>query len=452
MNRFKTAGFTALTHLVRLFVMLFILKQIALVYGPEGLGFLGNYMSLMTIAASLAGGGVVSGVIKYVSQFKGRIFRQLNFVGSAFVYSMSVALLTFISGFLLIKPLTDFVFLNSNGKAFIGFFLLAQIIIAFNNFFLAVVNGFQRTDLYAYFMITGHILALLIAWFFIKDGYLWGAIIAVTGPAVLPVVPIFLYGGRQFFTRFLLRSQADIKTNPRPPKRRYPILHLIKRFIKYPSLVADSRLLSGFSLMLLVSAICFPVVEIIIRNMLIDYAGLGAAGFWQAITRLSAAYMSFYSLFLMFYFVPLISAANDRQTIIKEVKKNLLFVIILFSLMMFCFSLLRYQVVEFVFSKEFTQMTSLFVLQMAGDFFRCIGWVIGFVVVARAMTKWYVLSEIAQGMLFIGLSSVELAYAAQVKSIVLAYVATCVVYCFVSLVAFYYWVSIKPVKLNQIEG
>ena len=124
MKQIKTASLTALSHFTRLLVMLLILKQIALVYGPEGLGFLGNYMSLMTIAGSLAGGGVFSGIIKYISEYNGRPFRQMSFVGSAFLYSLLIALFTLVVGCVFIKPLTQLIFLSIDGKAYIYFFLV----------------------------------------------------------------------------------------------------------------------------------------------------------------------------------------------------------------------------------------------------------------------------------------------------------------------------------------
>lgn len=51
----------------------------------------------------------------------------------------------------------------------------------------------------------------------------------------------------------------------------------------YPS--EDFRRLRSYTFMLLASAVAFPIVEILIRQSLIDNSGYREAGLWQAATR-----------------------------------------------------------------------------------------------------------------------------------------------------------------------
>lgn len=315
MQQLKVAILTASSHLSRLLVNLYIIKQIALTQGPEGLGLLGNFMTLITIAGTLAGGGIASGTIKYISEYAGSIYKQLGFAGSAFFYTAISALLTLSLGLLFIKQLTMYVFLNQDYRIYIFFFLVAQIFISFNNYTYGLLNGFRNNSTYTVLVVVGSLLAAVLAWYMIPRYGVWGAVVAVTAPNLCPFIPIAYYG---LTGRFL-------------------------RHLRFYSIKQDSFLLSKFSLMLLFSTICFPIIEMYIRNKIIYSVNIETAGLWQAITKLSAAYLSFYSLFLSFYFVPMVSPKQSSVNIIRHVNKMLFFIGSLFLVMMLFFSFLKIQ-------------------------------------------------------------------------------------------------------------
>ncbi|KTD18952.1 O-antigen translocase [Legionella jordanis] len=421
MQQLKVAGLTALSHLSKLLVNLFIIKQIAVTQGPEGLGLLGNFMTLVVIAGTLAGGGISSGIIKYISEFTGSLDRQRSFAGSAFVYTAAFSLFVLLIGLLCIRPFSKYIFLSSSYFPYLIAFLVAQIFVAFNNFAYGLMNGHRRNSLYALVTIVGNLIAWFVASYSIDHFGQWGAIIAIVAPAVCPFLPAAMVAVSQ------------------------PSLHRLK----FHSTRKDSVLLSRFSLMLLFSTICFPLVEMHVRNALIFNVSIDAAGYWQAITKLSSAYLSFYSLFLSFYFVPIISAETDRGKLVKETKKMLLFVAALFIVMFTVFLSLKSFVIELVLSDKFIAISQLFVLQMIGDFFRVLGWVIGFIVVAKALTKLFILGEILQGGLFVLLSSFELQRTGELQAVIIAYVETCVSYCIIALAAFYYIFLRKKFRLAQ---
>lgn len=412
MKEFKIACLIALSHLSKLLVHLFILKQIAVIHGPKGLGFLGNFMTLIALASTLAGGGIVSGIIKYISEYTGSIERQCDFIGSAFVYTIASSLVVLILGVCFVNSLTDYVFLNREFKGFIYFFLVVQIFIAANNFAFGVSNGYRKTGAYAIFVIGGNIIAFAIAYYAIPHYGFWGAIISIASPAFFAFIPLVI------FTK-IKRIQ-------------------LRKYIQFQSLVHDSKLLSKYSLMLICSAICFPVVEMIIRNMIVQKLNLSDAGYWQAITRFSSSYLSFYSLLLSFYFVPLISASDDKKFIFEQVKKMILFILLLFIPMMGTFCILKNEMIQFIFSADFLPVADLCLLQMIGDLFRVVGWVIGFVIVAKALSGLYILSEIFQAAIFIVLSYLELSYSNGLEGVVFAYMSTCILYCLLSFMFFYY--------------
>ncbi|CEK10258.1 O-antigen translocase [Legionella hackeliae] len=423
MQQFKVAILTAVSHLSRLLVNLFIIKQIALTQGPEGLGLLGNFMTLVTIAGTLAGGGITAGIIKYISEYRGSPDKQLRFATSAFFYTGICALLTLGIGLILSKQLTAYIFLNSEYRIYIYFFLIAQVFISLNNFAYGLLNGFRHNTAYAVLVVLGNLFAVALASYMIPNYGFRGAVVAITAPILCPFIPAIYYA----------------------------LSKRIWRYLRFDSIKQDGLLLSKFSLMLLFSTVCFPIVEMSIRNKIIYLLGIEAAGFWQAITKLSAAYLSFYSLFLSFYFVPIVSPKQENASIVREVNKMILFIGSLFLSMMLFFFFCRNFVITMVYTDKFLSMSHLFLLQMLGDFFRVIGWVVGFVVVAKAATKLYIVGEIIQGALFILLCSVELHYSASLSAVVLSYVCTAFLYCVIVLAVFYYFYrSKRPTLVMEI--
>jgi O-antigen/teichoic acid export membrane protein len=418
-HHFKVASLTALSHLSKLLVNFFIIKQIALTQGPEGLGLLGNFMTLVSIAGCLAGGGITSGVIKYIAEYSDTRLKQISFAGSALIYTTVSTLAILLLGLLFIQPITHYIFLSNTYGIYICFFLFAQILVAFNNLSYGLLNGFKKNYLYALLTIIGNLIALGVAWYSIKFHGQGGAIIAILAPVVCPFLPICVYAVSKSFR----------------PK------------IQFSSLRNDSLLLSKFSLMLLFSTICFPLVEMHVRNTIILQLGIEAAGFWQAITKLSTAYLSFYSLFLTFYFVPIISSESTSSQILRETRKMVVFIIGLFAIMFALFVCLETPIIKLVLTEKFLVIHRLFLLQMIGDFFRVIGWIVGFIVVAKAVTPLYILGEIVQGGLFILLSTIELHYTPNLYGIEYAYIASCFLYCLMSFSAFFYCFRNKSTHL-----
>ena len=79
--------------------------------------------------------------------------------------------------------------------------------------------------------------------------------------------------------------------------------------------------------------------------------------------------------------------------------------------LLFCISVIyigRDFFIRLFFTREFMGMSSLFEFQLLGDLIRMCGWVLGYVLIAKAMTKTYIFMELVNlfnavvlGMVFI---------------------------------------------------
>jgi PST family polysaccharide transporter len=101
------------------------------------------------------------------------------------------------------------------------------------------------------------------------------------------------------------------------------------------------------------------------------------------------------------YYLPklseLKSAVHLRIEIVKAYK--IITPIIAASLLMIY--LLKDLVINILFTKEFYPMKELFFWQMLGDFFKILSWILAFVMVAKSMTKIYIITEIGFSILLV---------------------------------------------------
>lgn len=74
--------------------------------------------------------------------------------------------------------------------------------------------------------------------------------------------------------------------------------------------------------------------------------------------------------------------------------------------------------------------------QLVSDFFRVSSYVVGFVVIAKSSLKIYLCSEIAQGLLFMGLSCLFLSQGMSLKGVLFANIIMNVVYFVASMIGF----------------
>lgn len=409
----SSAILTTFAQASKIVVGFLILKLIALYLGPDGLGKLGHFMSLTSILALLAGGGIAHGVIKYSAEYRSdkfNLYRLLSTASAfAFVFSVLLALL-----FLLFsRPISVFILGDGNLAWVISLLSLFQLMLAFNMLFSSVANGLADVKSFAVTQIIGNLISLPIAWLLISKFGLSGAAIAIVSILAMAAVPsLYLY----------LRSSLRFRFRRR----------------KIDSLLLKK--LSWFSLMLCVSAIAFPVVEIYIRQNLISNAGYTQAGIWQGLIKLSSAYLGFFSVFLASYFMPMISRCDNKKEIERLTHKFIIFVMIVFAVGGGTLYFGRGFFVPLLLSKEFEELNSFLLYQLIGDFFKASNYVIGFVAVARAATRIYIISEVFQAGLFVFLSFLMGGFIIGAEGVTIAYMMSYIICFFVSVVVLKYWV------------
>jgi PST family polysaccharide transporter/antigen flippase len=418
MNIISSAVLIGMTQLSKIILGILLIKIIALYLGPEGLGRLGNLISLVTFIMIVSGGGIENSVVKYVSQYRTSPVSLLRFINLSVNYSFIFSLFFLVVFCLFSWKISFFIFGDSDLYWIIIFLGFLQFLIAFNKLVISVANGYKNTKVLAISQISGNFLSIPIIWFLVYYyGFIGGAF-AFLISSVVAFIPSFY-----FYKKNMLYNYINIDI-------------ISSSFKKYNKLY-------GFSLMALVSALVFPIVEVYVRQMIVGFSGYEQAGIWQAVMKLSSVYLSFFALFLAYYIVPIVSPVNDFEAIKKIVFKYMAGIGFLFILGSVVFCFFGDFFVILLLSEEFLALSDVIYLQFIGDFFKVLAFVIGFVFVAKAHVKIYIFMEIFQAVLLIFFYTFFYEKNHQLESLLEGYIVANLVFFFVTLLLFF------SVKLND---
>ena len=129
------------------------------------------------------------------------------------------------------------------------------------------------------------------------------------------------------------------------------------------------------------------------------------AGYWEAVIRVSSVIVMFMATSYSTYLLPTITTLkNDALKIeLNRTYKIVIPIAIIFPLVIF---ILKDYVILFLYSEEFIKAVSLFKYQLIGDGIRIITYVTGFLMLAKSHIKIYVINELIQFILYVGLSTI----------------------------------------------
>ena len=154
--------------------------------------------------------------------------------------------------------------------------------------------------------------------------------------------------------------------------------------------------LGKFTLMALITSVTLPVAYVMMRNLLAAHYSWDEVGIWQGVSSISDAYLQFITASFSVYLLPTLSRLTSRQDITREIFRSLRFVLPAVAAASFTVWLLRDVAIWLLFSAKFTAMRDLFAWQLVGDVLKVGAYVFGYLVIAKASLRMYILAEISQ--------------------------------------------------------
>lgn len=375
MSLAKASIWTAVSTLIKIVAGLLVIKLLAVSFGPAGVGLAGNFRQLITVLGVLAGAGIFNGVTKYVAEYQSQPALLKAVTGTAslmvLIFSAVLALIFLLAA----GPISMALFGQPGYQSVIQIVALLQMGIAWANFLLAILKGFRDAAGNALALMAGS-LSGVIAWLvcYWLGGYK-GALVGLALVPALMVIPASV----------LLAQRAHLPA--------HYLLPCWNRILV--------QKLSMFTLMALITAVTLPVAWMVMRNQLAAHYSWEAVGLWQGVTTISDAYLQFITAAFSVWLLPTLARLSHKADIACEIFRALRFVIPVVSIASVSVWLLRDVAIWLLFSGEFQAMRDLFAWQLTGDVLKVSSYIFGYLVIAKASLRFYLLTEVSQFLLLI---------------------------------------------------
>ncbi|MDT0198983.1 MULTISPECIES: O-antigen translocase [unclassified Acinetobacter] len=380
MNLLKTSALNGVAVLIKTATMFILNKILAVYVGPAGYAAIGQFQNFIQMITTFAGSAINTAVIKYTAEYHEEKTKQIEVWRAA---GSLVLIFSFIFSIIILifqKQLSLYIFQTVEYQSVFVWFAVFLVLFNLNALFLAILNGKKEILKLVIANIAGSILSLLVTSVLAVQYHLYGALVALS-----------IYQSITFFVTLFLCYKANW----------FKISYLFGRI--EPQIAKN---FAAFALMALVSAICVPLSQMAIRSYLSQEFGLNYAGYWEAMIRLSAAYLMLVTTTLGVYYLPRLAELTHLDEIKKEVYSGYKFIFPLAVVGGLCVYVMRDWIITLLFSHAFMPMRDLFLWQMIGDSLKIGSWILSYLMLSKAMTKLFVTTEILFALSSMGLTYV----------------------------------------------
>lgn len=375
MTLIKTSLLNAIAVAIRMLTMLGLNKILAIYVGPAGYAAIGNFQNAVQMISTFGSGAINTGVVKYTAEYGDDEAAQRKVWQTAGTVALAGSLIAGVLVAVFSKPLAQWFLKDEIYSPVFLWFAVTLVFFVFNTLLLAILNGKKEIQRYIVANIAGSLFSLVATTLLTIQFGLMGALIALAiYPSFAFVVTLLLCHKTGWFKLSYLFGRPDKQV----------VLNLAK-----------------FMVMALTSAACVPVSHILIRNHLGTTLGWETAGYWEAMWRVSTAYLMLVTTTLSIYYLPRLAELKKTNEIKQEILqgyKLILPVAVTCGLIIY---LLRDFIISVLFTAEFTAMRNFFAWQVLGDTLKIAAWLLGYVLTAKAMMRVFVLVEVFFSLLFL---------------------------------------------------
>lgn len=375
MTLIKTSLLNGIAVAIKMLTLLGLNKVLAIYVGPSGYAALGQFQNAVQMITSIASGAINTGVTKYTAEYNGDEARQhavwrtagtIALIGTVIVATGVIALNKVLAGWFLKD--------EGLGGVFI-WFASTLVLFVLNTLLLAILNGKKEIHRYVTANIAGSLFALAVTTLMAIQYSLYGALVALA-----------IHQSLTFFVTVTLTCKASW----------FKFGYLFGRID-----TNAAKNLMKFTAMALTSAVCVPLSHILIRNHLGAELGWEAAGYWEAMWRLSTAYLMLVTTTLSVYYLPKIAELHSAKEVRSEILQGYKIILplsVVCGLVIYC---LRDLIISSLFTEEFRRMEVLFGWQIIGDSLKIGGWILAYVMLGKAMVKTFMFTEVLFSISFV---------------------------------------------------
>ncbi len=341
----------------RLACGLIISKVVAIYTGPAGISNLGQLQNFVTFINGFISSQVSQGVNRYSAEHRDCYENAQPYWRAAIKLSTVACCFIMCLGILTSGQLAEYLF---HTKEFYWLIILALMVLPLNiinSIFLGVLNGlgdYNRFFLANLFAIASSVISMTGLVYFLG---LKGALIAAAlNNAIAGFWLMVIILKRPWF-----KFKYWYGTAPRQQ---------INEMSKYFA-------------MGIVGALTGPISMIAVRTILTNDFSLEYSGYWQAVSKISEAYLAVLTTAMTVYYFPKTAAAKTLSDHLTILKTGARLVVPLSLAMAVTIFYLKDFIISFLFTKDFQHASVLFLYQNIGDFFRICSWLFATILLAK---------------------------------------------------------------------
>lgn len=353
-----------------------IAKVVAIYTGPTGMAMLGQLQSIVLVVIGISNSPVGAGLVRYTAEYHQHGLEACAPWWRACIqWSLALLFIIIPLGLFFSENISLWLFDNYDYAWLIVVIVFVLPFATCGALINSVLNGLQQ---YRRFVVLGMISALLsgavmITLIIQKD--LNGALLAASLQAGL-IGTVMLVGciREPWFKLNFWWGKTEKK---------------------------HKRLIGGYVLMALTTALTVPVSLIFVRNILVAHVGWEQAGLWQAVWRISEVYLGVITMALGTYYLPKLSVLVGVDAITSEITKTAKIVLPIVIALALLVYFMRDIAIHLLFTAEFTEARNLFAIQLIGDVLKITAWMYAYPMISRGATTWYITTEILFSLFFV---------------------------------------------------
>jgi len=374
---FKSTSLVGGAQVINILMGIVRMKFLALWLGPAGVGIVGLYTSVTTLAGTVVGVGVSSSGVRQIAEAAGTNDRLL--IARTAITLQRISWLTGLAGFLVVaslaKPVALFTFTEpgySWGMAVAALVVFFEQVSAGQR---ALLQGLRRIKELAICQLAGALAGVIVGLPVIYVGGVSGI------PAYLVVVALAAFAGSWWFARRVNLPQVSVG---------------------WRSLWGDSRPMLVLGAAFMLSGILVAATGYFTRWWVGNRLGLESVGLYQATYTLSSIYVGVVLTAMGADFFPrLTGVANDHGAVNRMVNEQTEIGILMTLPGVLGTLLFAPWVLKIFYSGDFASAADVIRWQILGVGLRVVSWPLGFVQLALGRSRLFAATELFFSLLHI---------------------------------------------------
>lgn len=364
----KVFSYNSLVVFGKLFSSFIISKISAIYLGPSGYAIVGNFKNLLQGILGVSATGFQSGIIKYIAESKEDSKKLDLIIATVIGMCMSISLILGSCLLCFSNFLSVFILKDASLAYVIKYLGVCLPFVSLNFVIIYILNGLQKFKLYTVIVTITNFFNALFTVLLIYYFSLKGALIASV------IIPILT-----FIVSLTFKEIRD---------------YLLKVFINIKNVsVVFLKSISTYLIMATYSSILISLAYLFIRNKIILDFNSQTAGLWEAVNKISAFYMVFFSSLFTLYLLPKLSVNKTVLGYSKIMKTYFIYIIPFACVLFVTMFLLRSLLIQIFLTNEFESIEQFFHLQFIGDFIKIIAFSLAYQFHAKKMVAFYFISD-----------------------------------------------------------